>query len=90
MAITIRIPGSLTDWFDGSDEIICQGQTIKGCFDQAQKKHPGFYGRILNEEGDIANVLIFLNGENIRNLKGLATEVADGDQIGIIPLAAGG
>jgi sulfur-carrier protein len=90
MTITIRIPGSLANWFNGSDEIRCRGNTVKDCFDQIQEKHREFYGRILDEKGNIGSVLIFVNGENIRTLDGLATQVNDGDEIGIIPLAAGG
>lgn len=90
MTVTVRIPGSLAGWFNGSDEVACQGQTIGDCFAEIQENHPGFHERIFDEKGEIGPVLIFVNGENIRNLEGLATRLSDGDEIGIIPLAAGG
>jgi molybdopterin synthase sulfur carrier subunit len=90
MPITIRIPGSLKDWLNGSEEAICEGYSIKDCFNDMERQFPGFRHRVMDDGGYIPNVLIFLNGENIRNLAGLKTRVKKGDQIGIIPLAAGG
>jgi sulfur-carrier protein len=90
MTVTVRIPGSLADWFNGADEVACRGGTLRECFSEIQGKHPGFHERIFDGQGEIGLVLIFVNGENIRNLAGLATKVSDGDEIGIIPLAAGG
>ena len=90
MTVTIQIPTSLQDWFEGRDETSCSGSTVKECFEKINTRYPGFFDRILDGSGDISNVLIFLNGENIRNISGLETAVKNGDEIGIIPLAAGG
>lgn len=90
MSITIQIPESLSDWFAGRDETTCSGKTIKECFVNINARYPGFFDRITDSSGDISNVLVFINGENIRNLDGLETRVNSGDEIGIIPLAAGG
>lgn len=90
MAITIRIPGSLQDWLSGRDEAVCMGGTVRECFVHIDAEHPGFYNRVTDDAGGISQVLVFLNGDNIKNLAGLDTSVRDGDEIGIIPLAAGG
>ena len=90
MSIIIRIPGSFSGWFNGRDEAVSSGSTIRECFVHVNGRYPGFFDRIINGAGDISNVLIFLNGENIRNLDGLETKVSHGDELGIIPLAAGG
>ncbi len=90
MTVTVRIPGSLAGWFNGDDEVACQGKTVRECFRAIQEKHPGFQERIFDARGNIGLVLIFVNGENIKNLAGVDTPVLDGDEIGIIPLAAGG
>jgi MoaD family protein len=80
----------LREWFQGSDEASCPAGTLGECIDQLDRQFPGVRRRLLNDEGRIAAVLIFLNGENVTKLKGLTTEISDGDEIGIIPLAAGG
>ncbi len=54
------------------------------------RRFPGFRGRVLDGDGNISNALVFLNGENVMKLSGLETPVSDGDELGLIPLAAGG
>lgn len=90
MTVTVRIPGSLRDWFQGSDEASCQGETLGECIDHLDREFPGMRDRLLNEAGEIAAVLVFVNGENASRLGGLAAPIQDGDEIGIIPFAAGG
>ncbi len=90
MPITVRVPGSLKDWFRGSDEAFCNGRTLGECIDQLDREFPGIRDRLLNEEGEIGAILIFVNGENVTKLEGLATSISDGDEIAIIPFAAGG
>jgi len=90
MTIIARIPGSLKEWFDGSEEAVIDGKTVGECIDQLDNKFSGLSSRLIDKNGEMSAVLIFLNGENIVNLNGLETDVADGDELGIIPLAAGG
>ena len=90
MPVTVRIPGSLKEWFRGSDEAACQGGTLGECIDELDRQFPGIRNRLLNDAGEIAAVLVFVNGENAAKLEGLATPTGDGDEIGIIPFAAGG
>ena len=90
MPVTVRVPGSLKEWFRGSDEASCQAGTLGECIDQLDRSFPGIRGRLLNEEGEMGAILIFLNGENVMKLEGLGTSISDGDEIGILPLAAGG
>lgn len=90
MPVTVRVPGSLKEWFQGRDEASCQGGTLKECIEQLDRAFPGVRDRVLNEEGEISAVLVFVNGENVTRLEGLATSIRDGDEIGIIPFAAGG
>ena len=90
MAVTVRVPGSLKSWFGGSDEVLCQGGTLGECIADLDRSFPGIRDRLLNEEGEIGAILIFLNGENVTKLEGLASRIGDGDEIGIIPFAAGG
>lgn len=90
MSVIVRVPGSLKQWFHGSDQASCSGGTLGECIDHLDGRFPGLRDRLVNEEGGIAAVLIFLNGENVTSLDGLATTISDGDEIGIIPFAAGG
>ena len=90
MSVRIIIPGSLSDWFDGQDEAQCQGNTLVECFDDLEQQFPGLKEKLIGDDHKTPQVMIFVNGENIRSLDGLNTKVKDGDEVGIIPLAAGG
>jgi len=91
MGITVIIPGSLKEWLGSSDQATCEGKTIGECIDYLDKKFSGFKCRVVDEKGEISSsVMIFLEGQNLRSLNGLATPVKDGDEVSIIPFAAGG
>ncbi|MFZ2399759.1 MAG: MoaD family protein [Smithella sp.] len=91
MSISFIVPGSLKDWFGGSEQVICEGKTIGECIDDLDSKFPGLKHKVLDEKGEISSsVMIFLDGQNLRSLSGLASPVKDGDEVSIIPFAAGG
>ncbi|MBI5568726.1 MAG: MoaD family protein [Desulfomonile tiedjei] len=91
MGATIRLPGSLKFWIGGSEEVNCECGTVRECIDYLSETHPDSRARLFDEQGEVSSLLmIFLNGENVRHLDGLATSVKDGDQLAIIPLAVGG
>ncbi len=91
MGITLRVPGSLKTWLGGSEEADCEGATVRECIQYVVQQYPSSRQRLLNDEGEVSGLLlIFLNGQSIRELGGLAAPVMEGDQLAIIPLAAGG
>lgn len=91
MSITIIVPGSLKELFNGNNQAICEGKTIRACIEDLDNKFPGFKNRVLDEKGEVnSSFMIFLDGQNLRILDGLATSVKDGDEVNIIPFAAGG
>jgi MoaD family protein len=90
MTITARVPGSLKAWLDGACEADCQGRTVGECLADLSRLHPRLQGRVLDEERGMPKVLVFLNGDNVMGMGGLDTPVNDGDEIALIPLAAGG
>jgi molybdopterin synthase sulfur carrier subunit len=56
-----------------------------------KEKRPGVYQRWCNDEGQLRTSLaVFVNRENVRYRKGLGTELNDGDEVYVIPMAAGG
>ena len=90
MPVTILVPGSLSRWFNGADEVISEGATLGECLDSVAARFPLFSERLNHEKGKAAGLLVFLNGDNYISLSGLETKVSDGDEISIIPLSAGG
>jgi molybdopterin synthase sulfur carrier subunit len=56
-----------------------------------KERWPGVYENWCDEEGRLRGSLsIFVNGEHIRYHNGPETELNDGDEIYVIPMAAGG
>jgi sulfur-carrier protein len=91
MGITIIVPASLKNLLGGNDQAACEGKVIAECFDDLNRKFPGFRSKVIDEKGEInSSLMIFLDGQNLSSLEGLATSVKDGDEINIIPFAAGG
>jgi len=87
MSIKVVVPKSLKHWLDGKEEVDCEGKNVAECIEYVEKRIPGFKQRIVDEKGELReDVFVFVNGDNIRHTEGLATQVSDNDQIGIIPL----
>jgi molybdopterin converting factor small subunit len=53
--------------------------------------HTGFAERLFDEDGSLRRfVNVFVADEDVRFLEGLATPVADGQTLSIVPAVAGG
>jgi molybdopterin synthase sulfur carrier subunit len=80
----------------GSQEILVEcpreqetnvAQLLKG----VSNSHPEIYQHWCDKDGGIkSSIQVFVNGEHIRYLNGLETEIEKGDQIYVIPILAGG
>lgn len=90
MSVTFILPGSLKKWFHGTDEAVCKGETLLHCIEDLETRFPGIREKLVDSENQVPQVLLFVNGENAMKLSGLMTPVSDGDEVGVIPLAAGG
>jgi len=91
MGVRVRIPGPLRRLADGNAEVIVEGSTVAEVIDALDKKYPGFKQRLCDEQGNLRQFInIYHNDMDIRFAEGLATKVADNDDISIIPAVAGG
>ncbi len=91
MSIMMILPDSLKKWMGDISEAECEGATVLECVESLENRFNGFKKKIVDEKGNLCDdVLMFKNGDNIMGLEGLATPVKDGDEISVIPFAAGG
>ena len=91
MAIKARIPTPLRKLTGGADEVSAEGVNISEIIDDLEKNYPGLKERICEEDGNLRRfVNIYLNDEDIRFKKNLATELGENDELSIIPAIAGG
>jgi len=89
--ITVRVPTPLRRITNGQGEVQVQASTIREAIEKLEEVYPCFKERILDEQGEVRKfVNLYLNDEDIRFLKGLDTELKDGDVLSIVPAIAGG
>jgi len=56
-----------------------------------KEKRPRVYQRWCDNQGRLhSSLAVFVNRENVRYREGLDTELNDGDEVYVIPMAAGG
>ena len=86
----VRIPTPLRPHAGGLDRVDAAGATVGEILAQLGTQYPAIRERLF--EGDELRrfVNIYVNDEYIRYLDDLATPVAPGDELSIIPAVAGG
>jgi len=91
MAVTIRVPTTLRPLTAGLAEVQVEGMNVAELISSLESKFSGFSDRVLDENGELRRfVNIFVDDEDIRFIDGLATAVADGITVAIVPAVAGG
>lgn len=90
MAVTVKIPSQLRVATGGEGELEVEGATVGEALDAVFARHEGLRERI-TEDGTLRRfVNVYVSGEDIRFQDGLETELADGDEVTILPAVAGG
>ena len=91
MSISVRIPTPLRRVTNGVDKVDAEGDTLDQIIDSLDSQYPGLKGRLCDEEGELRNfVNVYVNGEDVRFMQGLATATKNGDEVSIVPAVAGG
>jgi MoaD family protein len=90
MAIEVRIPTILRTYTGGEKAVEGNGASLSALIDDLEVNHPGIKERLI-ENGDLRRfVNIYINDEDVRFIGGLEAELADGDQVVVLPAVAGG
>ena len=91
MAVQVRIPTILRRYTDDARVVEGKGDTLGDLFDDLDSRFVGIRGDLVTGAGDLHRfVNIYVNDEDVRFLGGLATPLADGDTVTILPAVAGG
>ena len=91
MAVTVKLPTQLRDATGGAAAAEADGATVGEVLEGLYAQHGGLRERIAGDDGELRRfVNVYVKGEDIRFLDGLATPVADGDEVTILPAVAGG
>jgi molybdopterin synthase sulfur carrier subunit len=92
MPVTVRIPTPLRKLTNEQETVAAQeGGTLAQLIDGLEAQHPGLKERLCDETGELRRfVNVYVNGEDVRFLNGLQTEIAAGAEVSIVPAVAGG
>ncbi len=87
----VRLRAPLSELAGGNREVRLDGATVRDVLSALEQEHPSIAGWILDEQKSIReHVNVFVNGESIRYLDGLATPVGERDEVEILPAVSGG
>ena len=86
----VRIPTPLRPHAGGLDRVEASGSTVGEILGDLTSRHPALRERLFDGEELRRFINVYVNNEDIRYLDELATPVADGDEVSIIPAVAGG
>jgi molybdopterin synthase sulfur carrier subunit len=91
MGAVVKIPTQLRAAAGGEAEAQIDGATVQEVLDGLFERHEELRARMADDDGSLRRfVNVYLAGEDIRFLDGLATPVVDGAELTILPAVAGG
>ena len=89
--VRVRMMGPLTRLTGGLSELWVEAGTVRELIDKLEVLYPGVKNRLLKEDGEIKSAInVFVNEEDVKYLKGLDTELKEGDEVQFILALAGG
>ncbi len=91
MSVKVRIPTPLRKLTNELDVVAGEPGTLAECIDRLETTYPGLKERLCDDQGELRRfVNVYVNGEDVRFLQGLATVLKAGDEVSIVPAVAGG
>ncbi len=89
--VTVKIPTQLRSASEGQAEAEVDGENVQEVLESLFDRFGELRSRLADDDGSLRRfVNIYVAGEDIRFLSGLATPVDDGTEVTILPAVAGG
>ncbi len=91
MSVTILISSALRAFVDRKSEVEAEGATVGEALAALAAEYPDLKHQIYEDDAKLRGfVNVFVDGTNIKKLDGLATPVAPGAVVTLVPAIAGG
>lgn len=91
MTTRVTIPTPLRRFTSDDALIEVEADTITGILDELDSRYPGLRARLCEDNGKLRRFFnIYVDGEDVRFLEDLETQVPDGAEVSIIPAISGG
>jgi sulfur-carrier protein len=86
----VRIPPQLRGEVGGAREVPAEGGTVRELLDDLMDRFPALRAQLVEDDEIAPFVNVYLEGEDVRTLDGLDTQVAHGNTVILLPAMAGG
>jgi molybdopterin synthase sulfur carrier subunit len=87
----VKIPAVLRPQVGGSKEVELVGATVGEVVTALTAQYPSLRSQLLTDDGGLNRfVNVYVNGQDVRYLDGLATAVGERDEVRLLPAMAGG
>lgn len=91
MPVQVRIPTPLRSLTGNRSRVSAVGKDVREVLEDLERRYPGFREGVYDQDGSLKRFMnVYVNGDEIRFLKGEDTTVKEGDEVSIIPAIAGG
>jgi molybdopterin converting factor small subunit len=88
---TVFIPAVLRPAVGGVKSLELDGVTVGELVHSLLERYPGLGGQLLTPDGELNRyVNVYVNGQDVRYLDGLATPAGERDEVRLLPAMAGG
>jgi molybdopterin synthase sulfur carrier subunit len=89
--VTLFLPGPLRAACGGASTLAIDARDVREVLQAIGEGYPALYRNVCDETGAVRRHLnVFVNATHIRELAGLDTALASGDQVTILPAVSGG
>ena len=87
----VKIPTVLRPQVGGNKEVELDGATVGAVVEALTTAYPSLKSQLLTVDGELNRfVNVYVNGQDVRYLDGLATAIAERDEVRLLPAMAGG
>jgi molybdopterin converting factor small subunit len=91
MSVTVHLPSMLRQYAGGASALTLDADTLDAALASIRASHPDLYRSVCDETGAVRrHVNLFVNQSNCRDLEALATKLAPGDVVYVMPAVSGG
>jgi molybdopterin converting factor small subunit len=86
----VRIPPTLREQVEGERELVADGDTVGELLNDLMSRFPALRPQLVEGDDLAPFVNVYVEGEDVRTLEGLETEVRPGSTVILLPAMAGG
>ncbi len=90
-AVSVYIPTPFRKLTGNRQQIEAEGANVGEVLTNVDKQFPGFRALVFGTSNEVpAHINIYVNKQEISSLQGVDTQLAEGDEVAVIPAMAGG